>query len=128
MHKIALASLLFFTLSVINSLNGCYTKTIFTAKTITQNPPVQNRIAEIIKEANLMSNDLRMSFDIDRHFLNAARIDTCLTYNDIILNPEQDQNIKKSIKEKKDIYVVAQQKNSSNTVLFKIEHKGITLR
>lgn len=127
MHKIAPASLLFFTLSIINNLNGCHTRTTFTVKTITQNPPAQNMIAEVVKNA-VIHNNSRMSFSINRTFLNAARIDTCLTYNDIILNPEQYQNIKKIIGEKKNLYIVAQQKNSPNTSLFKIEHKGRPLK
>ncbi len=127
MLKIVHATLLLFTLSLMSNLNGCYKQASFTTKQITQRPP-QNRIADVIKQSNLSPRQLELTFFSYQQVLHVSRVETCKIRHTVSLNPEQYENIKKNMNEKKDLYLYTQEKNREHTHWFKIEHKGLASR
>jgi len=131
MHKIMNVSLLLFTLSLSNSLTSCQKYIIiFNIKQITQSPPRENRIMQVVERSNFFGSDLgfkyaQISSIARRMDTGTTRVDLCDSYYKMFLNQEQREYIKKNMREKRNFYIEAQQKNSQNRQWFKIQHVGI---
>lgn len=132
MHTMLNISLFWLTLSLVTSINGCqeYKTITLTIKQIIANPPSKNRISEVIKKSRLDKSSLGFDYphitQISREITGKrVKVNTCNVYNKISLRPQEYEYIKKNMREKKDLYIEVQYKNSPYSDWFKIEHKGV---